>query len=54
MHRRTFDMLLPIAYAIAVLVVVMFGHGVAVGAVAAIGAMLLAAYYAGIRRNRPR
>ncbi len=50
MNRRTLDILVPIGYVIAILVTVFFIDG-ATAAVAAIGALLVGAYYAGIRQN---
>lgn len=44
-------MVLPALYVAAILAAVFFGSGRSVGAVAAIGAVLLGAYWAGIRRN---
>jgi hypothetical protein len=51
MNRNTLDMVLPSLYVAAILVAVFFGSGTSVGAVAAIGGVLLGAYWAGIRRN---
>lgn len=51
MNRRTFDVLVPALYAVAILIAVFFGSGNSVGAVAAIGGVLVGAYWAGIRRN---
>jgi hypothetical protein len=53
-NRRTLDVLLPILYATLVVAVAMLSSGAAVGVVAAVGAMLLGAYYAAIRRNIPQ
>jgi len=54
MNRRTFDVLLPMLYAAVVTATVLIAHnGKATSAVAAVGAILLGAYYAAIRRNLP-
>ena len=52
MNRRTLDIALPMLYAaiIVVTVLVTSSSGVITG-VAVVGAMLLAIYYAGVRRN---
>jgi len=51
-NRRTLDIALPMLYAaiIVVTVLVTSSSGVITG-VAVVGAMLLAIYYAGVRRN---
>ncbi len=52
MNRRTLDVALPMLYAAIVVATVFIWHGGgAVGAVAAIGAVLLGIYYAALRRN---
>ena len=51
MNRRTFDVLVPLGYAMAIMIAVFLGDGRAVGAVAAIGAFGVAAYYAALRNN---
>ena len=51
MNRRTLDVVVPMAYAIAILIAVFAAGGAAVGAVAAIGAILVGMYFAAIRRN---
>lgn len=53
MNRRTFDVLLPIVYVIAIVVTGIVGNATWVGGVATIGALLLAAYYAALRQNLP-
>jgi len=53
MNRRTFDVLLPILYVIAIVAAGMFGNATWVGGVATIGALLLGAYYAALRQNLP-
>jgi membrane associated rhomboid family serine protease len=51
MNRRTLDIVLPGLYVIAILIAVFAGGGPAVGAVAAIGGILLGMYWAALRRN---
>lgn len=51
MNRRTLDVLIPMAYATAILVTGFVGSGTAVAAVAAIGAMFVGMYFAALRRN---
>jgi len=51
MNRRTLDTVLPMLYVVAILIAVFFGNGKATGAVAAIGGVLVGAYWAGIRQN---
>jgi hypothetical protein len=51
MNRRTFDILVPIAYVIVVLAFVFVGNDTWLGGVAAIGAVAVGAYYAAIRQN---
>jgi hypothetical protein len=51
MNRRTLDMVIPMLYVVAILVAVFFASGKVVGAVSAIGAILVGMYWAGIRRN---
>jgi hypothetical protein len=51
MNRRTLDVVLPMLYVVAILIAVFVGSGRAVGGTAAIGAVLLGAYWAGVRRN---
>jgi hypothetical protein len=53
MNRRTFDVLLPMLFAAAVVAAALLGSGSAVGVVAAVGAILVGAYFAAIRRNLP-
>ena len=51
MKRRTFDILVPIVYVLAVLVAIFLGDAAGVGGVAVIGAVCVAAYYAALRQN---
>jgi hypothetical protein len=51
MNRRTFDILVPFAYVIVILVAVFVGNETWLGGVAAIGAVAVGAYYAAIRQN---
>jgi hypothetical protein len=51
MNRRTLDTLIPMLYVVAILIAVFFGSGKATGAVAAIGGVLIGAYWAAIRQN---
>ena len=51
MNRRTLDTVVPMFYVVAILIAVFFGNGRAVGATAAIGAILVGAYWAGFRQN---
>jgi hypothetical protein len=53
MNRRTFDVLLPIVYVIAIVLAGIVANATWVGGVATIGALLLAAYYAALRQNLP-
>ena len=51
MNRRTLDILVPVAYVIAVLVAILIGDSGGVGGVAIIGAVCVGAYYAAFRQN---
>jgi hypothetical protein len=52
MNRRTLDVALPMLYAAIVVATATIWHGgKVVGAVAAVGAILLGVYYAALRRN---
>jgi len=51
MNRRTFDVAVPILYVVAILISVFSGREAWVGGVAAIGAMIVALYYAALRQN---
>lgn len=51
MNRRTFDILVPIAYVIATIIAVYIGNTEWVGIVATVGALLVGAYYAALRQN---
>jgi hypothetical protein len=51
MNRRTWDVLVPIVYVIALLVAVFIGDQAGVGGVTVIGAICVGAYYAALRRN---
>jgi hypothetical protein len=50
-RRRTFDILVPIVYVLAVLVAILLQDPVGVGGVAVIGAFCLVVYYAQVRQN---
>ena len=51
MNRKTLDILVPMAYVLAVLIAVFIGDEAGVGGVATIGAICVAAYYAALRQN---
>jgi hypothetical protein len=51
LNRRTLDLLVPFTYVIAIMIAVFFGSGNAVTATATIGALVVGAYYAALRRN---
>ena len=51
MRRRTFDILVPIVYVLAVLAAILLRDPAGVGGVAVIGAFCLVVYYAQLRRN---
>jgi hypothetical protein len=51
MNRRTFDVLVPLLYVMAIMIMVFFGTETGLGAVAALGALVVAAYYAALRQN---
>ena len=51
MNRRTFDILVPFAYVIAILIAVFIGNEEWVGIIAAVGAIMVAAYYAALRSS---
>ena len=51
MNRRTLDILVPIAYVLAILVAIMIGDSGGVGGVAVIGAVCVGAYFAAFRQN---
>jgi hypothetical protein len=51
LRRRTFDILVPIVYVLAVLVAILLGDAAGVGGVTVIGAVCVAAYYAQLRQN---
>jgi membrane associated rhomboid family serine protease len=48
-NRRTLDLLVPFAYAIAVVIAVFVGNAEWVGIIATVGALLVGAYYAALR-----
>jgi hypothetical protein len=51
-NRRTLDVVLPMLYAALIVVTVLIWHsGGVITGVAVVGAILLAIYYAGVRRN---
>jgi len=51
-NRRTLDVALPMLYAAIIVVTVLIWHsGGVITGVAVVGAILLAIYYAGVRRN---
>jgi hypothetical protein len=54
MNRRTFDILVPALYVIAVLIAVLVGDPAGVGGVVTIGAVCVGAYYAALRQNLKR
>jgi len=51
MNRRTLDILVPIVYALAVLIAILVGDAGGVGGVAIIGAVCVGAYFAALRQN---
>jgi hypothetical protein len=51
MNRRTFDILVPLLYAVALVVAIVIGDRGGVGGVATIGAAFVIAYYATLRQN---
>ena len=51
LRRRTFDILVPIVYLLAVLVAILLQDAAGVGGVAVIGALCLVVYYAQLRQN---
>jgi hypothetical protein len=51
LNRRTLDVLVPIVYVLAILVGVFFFTETVLGAIAALGAVVVAAYYAALRQN---
>jgi hypothetical protein len=51
MNRRTLDVLIPMLYGAAVVATALLAGGKALTAVAAVGAVLVGAYFAAIRRN---
>jgi hypothetical protein len=51
LKRRTFDILVPIVYVLAVLVAILLGDAGGVGGVVVIGAVCVGAYYATLRQN---
>jgi hypothetical protein len=51
LKRRTFDILVPIVYVVAVLVAIVLGDAGGVGGVVVIGAVCVGAYYAALRQN---
>jgi hypothetical protein len=54
MNRRTFDVLLPLAYLIAITLTWYVSQNPTwVGGVSTIGALVLAAYYLALRQNLP-
>jgi hypothetical protein len=50
-NRRTLDILVPMAYVVALLVAVLIGDSGGVGGVAVIGAICVGAYFAALRQN---
>jgi hypothetical protein len=50
-NRKTFDILVPILFALALVIALVIGDEGGVGGVAVIGAVCMAAYYAAIRQN---
>jgi hypothetical protein len=51
MSRRTFDILVPLVYVLAVIVAIVIGDTGGVGGVATIGAVCVAAYFGALRQN---
>ena len=51
MNRRTVDIVVPIAYVLAILIALMIGDEAGIGGVAVIGAVCVGAYYAALRQN---
>ena len=51
MNRRTFDVLVPVAYVIALFIAILIGDNGGVGGVAIIGAVCVGAYFAAFRQN---
>jgi hypothetical protein len=50
-NRRTLDILVPMIYALAVVIAIVIGDSAGVGGVAIIGAACVGIYYAVIRQN---
>jgi hypothetical protein len=51
LNRRTVDILVPIAYVVAVALAMIIGEEGGVGGVVIIGAVFVAAYYLALRQN---
>ena len=51
MNRRTLDILVPMLYALAIVIAMVIGDQGGVGGVAVIGAVCVGIYYAAIRQN---
>jgi hypothetical protein len=49
MKRRTFDLAVPMAYVIVLLITIFSGNATAVGAVAVLGGVTVGVYYAVVR-----
>lgn len=50
-NRKTLDILVPMVYALAVIIAVIIGDNGGVGGVATIGAICVGIYYAALRQN---
>jgi hypothetical protein len=50
-NRRTLDILVPIAYVLAILIAIFIGDSGGVGGVTVIGAVCVGAYFAALRPN---
>jgi hypothetical protein len=50
-NRRTFDILVPLLYALAIVIAIVIGEDDGVGGVAIIGAVCVGIYYAALRQN---
>jgi hypothetical protein len=49
MRRRTFDILVPLAYGLAVVIAAVFRNETVLGGIALVGAVVVGAYFAAIR-----
>jgi len=53
-NRKTLDILVPMIYALAVIIAIVIGDSAGVGGVATIGAVCVGIYYAALRKNIKR